>query len=307
MAEGDELRAVVSSIARHTPPPVKPIARALYYAVARAGFALSSPLRPINKRPILVLGNQKSGTTAIAALLAEMTGLSVTLDLTLEEFRPSYERLRSGDMSFEQFVRRNQLSFSRQIVKEPGLTVFYKELAALFPAARFVYVLRDPRDNIRSILNRLGLPGNLPRLSQRQWSAVPYVWRLVLDGRWLGLRGNNYIEMLAARWGFLADLYAANQERMYLVRYEQFRRDKTGVLARLAAELDLPRRRDITESLDRPFQPAGDSSVSWWNFFGRDNLDRISRVCGARMARFGYEPHMKRAAGLGQEQEEPRS
>ena len=39
-------------------------------------------LKPGDSTPIFLLGNQKSGTTAIAALLAEATDLSVTLDFT---------------------------------------------------------------------------------------------------------------------------------------------------------------------------------------------------------------------------------
>jgi len=270
--------------------PLRPIGRALYHAAVRIGFAVTSPVCRINKRPIIVLGNQKSGTTAIAALLAELTALSVTLDLTLEVLRPSYEHLRRGDMSFERFVQRNRLSFSRDIVKEPSLTVFHSQLAAYFPEARFVYVLRDPRDNIRSILNRLQLPGNLADLPPRHGSAIPLAWWQVLDGGWLGVSGDNYVGRLAARWNLLTDVYGMNHDGMRLVRYEDFRRHKTPTIAALADDLGLRCRRDITRSVDKPFQPPGDSSVSREDFFGRENLARINDICGMRMTQLGYEP-----------------
>ncbi len=42
-----------------------------------------------NKRPVFVFGNQKSGTTAIAALLAAATGRRATLDFMQRQRAPS--------------------------------------------------------------------------------------------------------------------------------------------------------------------------------------------------------------------------
>ena len=62
----------------------------------------------VNARPIFILGNQKSGTTAIAALLAKITGLSVALDLRKEVHRPIIQKVKKGDVSFEAFVKRSK-------------------------------------------------------------------------------------------------------------------------------------------------------------------------------------------------------
>ncbi|NEP45581.1 MAG: hypothetical protein F6K35_42755, partial [Okeania sp. SIO2H7] len=127
-------------------------------------FELQTRTAKINPQPILVLGNQKSGTSAIAALLAEMTDLSVTIDLRKEIPNPTYDKIIKGELTFSEFVQLNKLDFSRDIVKEPNLTLLDRELAEYFPNSDFVFVIRDPRDNIRSILNRLQLPGNLTKL-----------------------------------------------------------------------------------------------------------------------------------------------
>jgi hypothetical protein len=265
------------------------IARLIRSSAKRAKIALLSMGASIHPHPLLVLGNQKSGTTAVAALLAEMVDLPVSLDLQREILHPEIQRVRRGELSFERYVRKNRLDFSRDIIKEPSLTLCYDELAAYFPESRFVMVIRDPRENLRSILQRLRLPGNLERLDEGAMGALPAAWRLVLDGRWLGLRGDNYIEMLAARWNYTTDLYLRHAERTTLVKFEDFLEDKVGEIRSLAATLGLEERRDITSKVDKPFQPPGDRTVRWPEFFG-DNLPRIEKICGERMKRFDYAP-----------------
>ncbi|RME38856.1 MAG: hypothetical protein D6788_06610, partial [Planctomycetota bacterium] len=121
--------------------------------VVRRRFARPHPA------PVIVLGNQKSGTTVIAALLAESAGCAVTLDIFFRFRRPVLARLLTGRDSLDRFIRRHPYWFSHPIIKEPSLTFFHDDLRRLFPSARFVFIVRDPRDNIRSILNRLRLPG----------------------------------------------------------------------------------------------------------------------------------------------------
>ena len=242
----------------------------------------------VNRSPILILGNQKSGTTAIAALLAELTGLSATLDLWRESREPLLDRVWSGEVPFTQFVRANKLDFSRKIIKEASLTPFYDRLVRHFPSARFVFIVRDPRDNIRSILNRLSIPGSLKQVTREDMGSITRAWSLVLDGRWLGIDGDNYIEMLAGRWDFFVEILIRNRDRFYLVRYEDFVEDKKSVMGAVADALGLRGRYDISEKVDFQFQPAGDRKVKWIDFFGEDNLSRINRICAEKMEALGY-------------------
>ncbi len=94
--------------------------------------------------------------------------------------------------------------------------------------------------------------------------------------------------MLAQRWNYIADLHADNSARMLLIRYEDFSRDKIGELERLAETLGLEKKRDVSGRVNVQFQPAGDRSVRWDQFFGTENLSRIERICADRMKRFGY-------------------
>jgi hypothetical protein len=246
----------------------------------------------VNERPVFVLGNQKSGTSAIAALLGVMTGERVALDFPAERTKdPAFIRRLLGDISFDEFIERNLLDFSSAIVKEPNLTLLYDDLAHRFPAARFVFVVRDPRDNIRSILDWVEVPGDLEALDSAHTEELTTVQRSVLDAAWLGLAApeTHYVEQLATRWRFLADVYLENQGTIVLQRYEDFRADKEGSIRRLADRVGLRPGRRIGEVADKQFQPPGRRrGKSWYEFFGVANLSRIVAVCAPQMSALGY-------------------
>jgi hypothetical protein len=242
-----------------------------------------------------VLGNAKSGTTAIAALLASATGLSRTLDLprfTVAE----QDALHAGELPLSDFVSRHAAEFSRALVKEPALTFLLDRLVEHFPLQRGVFIVRDPRDNLRSILDRVGLPGDLRETPPPD--GLSDSWRRVLDNRWLGLEAPHYVDSLAARWNRAIDLYRRHAGRLLLLRYEEFLLDKRGAVERLAADLGLPVVHDVSREVDVAYQPPGDASVSWASFFG-DNLARIEDTCGERARALGYPvpPHARRDDG----------
>jgi hypothetical protein len=246
--------------------------------------------RPEN---IILLGNQKSGTTVVAALLSQCIGASVTLDFPAEMSQLLHPRIWAGELDFRELVRANRKEFSRGVVKDPTLSLFFPQTAQHFPRSRFVMVMRDPRDNLRSILNRLKLPGNLPDLSPEVMAEMIPAWKLIVDGRWLGLRGDNYIERLGARWDLIASTYLAHSDRMVLIKYEDFMKDKAATIMGLARALGRQPRHDISDKVDVQYQSRGDRDVKWVDFFGPNNLARLERICAVRMAAFGYVPSVQ--------------
>jgi hypothetical protein len=111
----------------------------------------------VNERPVFVLGNQKSGTTAIAVLLGQHTGLSTSLGLTTQHSGRVVD-IHRGNAPIDALVQENELEFSRDLIKDSNLTFLYRYLRDRFPEARFAMVVRDPRANVRSILDRLSIP-----------------------------------------------------------------------------------------------------------------------------------------------------
>lgn len=236
--------------------------------------------------PFFVLGNQKSGTTAIAALLSRATGLAATLDIqdfTVHE----QDALHAGQLSMQAFSEKHAHAFSKRIIKEPALSFLCRPLIGAFPRARGVWIVRDPRHNIRSILNRVGLPGDLgvsPDLS-----GIPEAWRRILDNEWLGLESTNYIGSMARRWNLAVETYERHADRFVLVRYEDFVRDKATTIESLAATLGLSSVYDIRDMVDVQFQPKGSRSVPLLDFFGKKNLGIIHEVCGTKAEILGYK------------------
>jgi hypothetical protein len=278
------------SLRRSIPAPLKSLYRDLEGACRGTVVHVRNVIATPNDAPILVLGNQKSGTSAVAALLGALTDQSVQIDLMRANRSGDFQRVHSGSLSFSSFLSRYRWEFSRAIVKEPNFVVIHEELRAAFPGAHLVFVVRDPRSNIRSILDRLALPGDLADLPSGLEERIPETWRSVLDGYWLGLDGGNYVERLARRWVYAASVQEAAADDMLVIRYEDFVEDKLRVLSDLAAELGLRRENDISGKLDRQYQPAGGNrNMGFVEFFGSTNLQKIESICRRDMARFGYD------------------
>ncbi len=247
----------------------------------------------LHPAPVFVFGNQKSGTTAIAALLARAAGKTFSYDIFARLTAESHERLLSGQRPFRDLVAACPHEFEADVIKAPTFGLFYDDLGRLFPEGRFVFIVRDPRENIRSILDRLGLPGDLDALRPRErqaWADLPG-WRFVMEGRLPPVAGANYVETLANRWNLFADLYLHDADRIECLRYEDFCADKTGTVAGLAARMGWEVVHDISAEVDRPYQrPGRNRGTPWREFFGPENLARIERLCGRRMQAFGYPP-----------------
>lgn len=250
----------------------------------RAWFAGS--LFGAHPEPVVVLGKEKSGTTAVAALLAHLTASWAILDMP-RMWGDAEKELVLGRRDLGDWIRAHPADFAAPIVKEPALTFMATQVLAALPRARLLMVVRDPRANIRSVLHRAGLPGNLRELPPGWQRNVPRGWELVVDGRWLGLEGT-YVEMAARRWNLAVDGWEPHADRVVWMRYEDFRADREAALRHVARSLDLPVRRALGTAAERQFQPAFSGAPSLGEFFGPENLAVIQATCGRHMDRLGY-------------------
>ena len=235
----------------------------------------------VNPAPIFILGHAKSGTTAIASLLAKVTGQSVTIDplFRIDPDGDLQKQLLSGELELAELIETYKFYFSTPINKDPKLTFFYDDLCQYFPQAKFIFVIRDPRDNLRSFLNRRGIPGDLTKLPKDK-------------EKWIGnlppIAGKNYIEKLSNRWNLAADTYLQHRDDFVLVRYEDFVNAKVKTIQDLAQKVGLNPSQKIDDYVNLQYQPIGNRRISCSAFFQTKNLHLIETICRERMGYFGY-------------------
>ncbi len=240
--------------------------------------------------PIFILGNEKSGTTAITANVAQAAGLKVTLDIP-PIWNPMHGKLHKKEVKLNDFIKDNAYYFKNQIIKEPVLSFFIPELIELYKDSKFVLIVRDPRDNIRSILNRLKIPGNLESLKEQNidWNSSFWKsWQTVLYMDWMGINYDNYVESMALRWTVLYKSYKEHQDKVILVKYEDFMKDKGSFITQLCKDLELPVKNDFKQTLNKQFQSKGNRNTSWEEFFGVKNLERINSSCSEYFSELNY-------------------
>lgn len=248
---------------------------------------ISGRFATVNDQPTFILGNQKSGTTVIAAALAHAANASVTLDI--RDLNAAHlTGLFDGTYSIDAFVDRYRSAFAAAFVKEPGLTFAFNELKDHFPEATFILIVRDPRDNIRSLLNRLSIPGDARALTTDDLQSLHPIWRSVVNGSDLGMDHGHYIENLAARWNHASDIYLEHPDEVMLLKYEAFCDSKVAYIKEAIRRLGRDVVHDVTNIVQAQYQSRGNRHVNWSQFFGTENLERIERVCKTRMRRLGY-------------------
>ncbi len=242
------------------------------------------------KGKIFVCGMPKSGTTAIAKLLAHSLDVSVNSDPfnRLDELGVKYRgQLFAGDMTLEALWSENRAVFRGQLVKDPNFPLLLEPLYRLFPAASFVFLVRDPFENIRSLLNRVSLPGEITNLDSSNVS-IGTTWLNLLNGTTPDMPGNNYIENLSWRWKKSAELLHQYRERAVIAKYDDFVLDKENYIYSLGAKLDRSCKKSVADLVDVQYQPKGKSVKDPCGFFSPDAIDTISRITQDASRKFGY-------------------
>ena len=147
------------------PNKLKPLSRDIGFLSNAIIYKIKCIRRKTHSYPILILGNQKSGTSVISGLLGEISSKKTAIDLFYSGFKYSlFLKWKDKKISTKEFINKNKIEFAYEIIKEPHFSVFYQELKSQFPHSKFVMIIRNPFDNIRSILDRLDIDGNKENL-----------------------------------------------------------------------------------------------------------------------------------------------
>lgn len=140
----------------------------------------------------------------------------------------------------------------RMLEKTPKNALRVPFLAAAFPDARFIYLYRDPRETISSMLDawRSGRFVTYPQLDG--WHGSP--WSLLLTPGWRELDGRPLAEVVARQWAttvdvLLDDLDDLDPDRWCVASYDQLLSDPHTEIERLCGFLDLEWDDELAEPL----------------------------------------------------------
>jgi hypothetical protein len=255
-----ESRAAPGSPGGLIPPPVRPPA---------AAAAPSRPGRdPVFDRPIFVVSSPRSGSTLLFETLMTARGL-VTVggeSHALMESAPSINpaargwesnRLTDADAGpaivgplrdrFRAALRDGDGRPAvgdpvRMLEKTPKNALRVPFLAAAFPEARFIWLYRDPRPTLASMIEGWLSGGFRTYPALPGWSGP--AWSFLLTPGWRESNGEPLGRIVARQWAattriLLDDLAALPADRWVAVRYEAFLAAPQTEILRLCRTLDI--------------------------------------------------------------------
>jgi len=130
------------------------------------------------------------------------------------------------DRDGHEFIQQKDVHSLRFLEKTPKNAVRQPFLDKVFPGALYIYLFRDPRPNISSMMEAWKSPHwvTYPRL--RGWRGPP--WSLLLPPGWQALSGRPLAEVCAFQWAasnriILDDLNALPKERWIACDYSDLK------------------------------------------------------------------------------------
>jgi LPS sulfotransferase NodH len=232
-----------------------------------APAAGSDSFRSRFDRPVFIVSTPRSGSTLLFETLGQAPGLhrpggeSHWLIEDIQALSPaahgwSSNRLGAADAAPEPVERLARAFFEdlrdrdgrcptgrvRMLEKTPKNALRIPFFDAAWPDSLFVYLYRDPRETLASMIEawRSGAFRTYPDLPG--WPGPP--WSLLLVPGWEGLKGRPLPEIAAHQWAattrtLLDDLEALPGERVRAIAYARFLADPQASVARLAESLGL--------------------------------------------------------------------
>lgn len=185
----------------------------------------------------------------------------------------------------------------RLVEKSPRNTLRISFLRALFPDARFLHLVRDPRGNIASLYRAWQTVGRyktypLPDSFRIEGYAGSH-WSFLLQPGWRTLNGSPLIDVCADQWRScnehcLEGLAQLGQNLSLRVRYEDLIRQPAGTLADIARWADIDPRPFMRFSLRLPvIQAQEPPEPGKWRSL-ESQLDRVLPGLEGTARRLGY-------------------
>ena len=266
-------------------------------------------------RPIFIIGAPRSGTSILFSVLRSSGRLAhwpgEAHEVWEADHHPGLRDWESNLLSaadatpdtIERIAREFFLvtgSNKRLIDKTPRNALRVPFVDRIFPDARFVFLLRDGRDNVNSLINawrtpryrtyELPEPHAIPGADPRWWKFVLYPgWRDDLKGP---------LERVAARQWVASNEHALDaleqvpNERRTSVRYEELVDRPEAEIARILEFLDLPADPAVAAAaaaLNRtPINVVTPPERGKWRRENPTEIASVMRLIAPTMERMGY-------------------
>ena len=140
----------------------------------------------------------------------------------------------------------------RVVEKTPKNSLRIPFLVEAFPDAQFVYLYRDPRETLSSMMDAWRSDRFVTYHELPGWKGLP--WSLLLVPGWRDVSGRTLQEMVAHQWAtttshILDDLAALDPERWSVASYGRLVTEPQAEIERLCAFADLAWDRELTSPL----------------------------------------------------------
>jgi LPS sulfotransferase NodH len=232
-------------------------------------------------KPVFIVAAPRSGSTLLFETLAASSQLCTVggeahwLVEGIAELRPGAPGVDSNRLTARHATERIAADIREQILArlqdrtgqklaDPGSMRFLEKTPKnalripffnqMFPDAQFIFLWRDPRENISSIMEawRSGQWRTYPKLEGFEGP-----WSMLLPPDWRGMNGKPLHEIAAWQWGqtneiVLDDLQSLSRERWAALEYGELLRDPAAAIARVCEFLNIPIDAPLSQRLSAP-------------------------------------------------------
>jgi len=187
---------------------------------------------------------------------------------------------------------------TRMLEKTPKNALRVPFLADAFPDGRFVYLYRDARETVSSMLDawRSGRFVTYPELPG--WGGSP--WSLLLTPEWRDLDGRALAEVVAEQWAtttrvLLDDLEALDPDRWCVASYDRLVADPRSEIGQLCAFLGLDWDDDLSDPLPNSAHTLDSPHPDKWQRNAEElapQMERITEVAARARQVFAEPPRV---------------
>ena len=266
--------------------------------------------------PVFIIGAPRSGTSLLYAILRRSSALKhwpgESHEIWEADYHPALRgwesnHLDASDIS-EEAVARIRRSFflvtgrkHRLLDKTPRNALRVDFVATLFPDARFVYIKRDGRENVNSLINawrtpryrtyELPEPHAIPGVDPKWWKFVLYPgWRADRDGPLERVTAQQWIHSNEEAMASFAQL---DRSRWLELRYEDLIDEPVEKVGEVMGFLDLPYGSEVrakaAATSTTPINTVTPPERGKWRKENPTEIAAIEGLLRPTMEKMGYE------------------